>query len=284
MPRPLTYRDSDEAAQAGAATLNRMDSMVADERRYQEQLARQNRQDARADSREQRIDESVQLDNDVRRYNFEKTKSLDENAKRLKVDLDKQTTEANQALREISLDDDNAESKIADWGAKYFRVIDPEIGDQRLQKQYELNLKLLERRRIEREKANSVRQAQQLAKEEGLRVKSISGDSVTYGRDDAPVKDVVLPSLERERAMHAKMLDRAKRIRAKATDDNIIKDADADIQESEAALNDIESQIRTHRESVTGNSTKAASPQRIAVNPQTGEKVVFQNGQWQPLK
>lgn len=62
-----------------------------------------------------------------------------------------------------------------------------------------------------------------------------------------PVGDSDLRSLERERALHVSMLGRAKRIRAKATDENVIKDADSDIMESDAALANIESQIRALR-------------------------------------
>lgn len=70
-----------------------------------------------------------------------------------------------------------------------------------------------------------------------------------------PQKDTLTPSLERERALHAKMLDRAKRLRSKATDADVIADADKDIMESEASLADVESQIRTLRQ--TGSTTAA---------------------------
>ena len=78
-----------------------------------------------------------------------------------------------------------------------------------------------------------------------------------------PEKDTVLPSLEKERDMNVRMLDRAKRIRAKAFDPSVIADADADIRDIEKTLTDVESQIRTLR---TGASpaTPAAAP---AANP-----------------
>ncbi len=73
-----------------------------------------------------------------------------------------------------------------------------------------------------------------------------------------PDKDTTLPSLEKERALHSQALNRAKRIRAKATDPDVMKDADADILESEKALNDVESQIRTHRDGAKpASETKA---------------------------
>jgi hypothetical protein len=89
--------------------------------------------------------------------------------------------------------------------------------------------------------------------------------SVNYSAPKAE-KDAVMPSLEKERGMHAKMLDRAKRIRSKATDAAVIADADADILESERALADVESQIRTHREGVTkpAATPAAAGPAKIA--------------------
>jgi hypothetical protein len=250
MGRPLSYRDnSEERARAGAVTLARMEDAAVDESRYQDAQARMDRQEARAESRDQRIDESADLENEVRRYQFEKTKTMDANEARFRADLDKQATEANQALRDISLDADDAETKIANWEAKYFRVLDPEVGDKRLQKQHEVNTRMLERRRVTREKADSLNKAGELAKEAGLKLKSVSGDTATYGRDE-PADDgkAVLSSLERERSMQAKFLDRAKRIRSRATDEDIIRDTDADILEAQKALGDIESQIRTRRE------------------------------------
>lgn len=113
----------------------------------------------------------------------------------------------------------------------------------------------------------------------GMTVNAKGEASTTY-EQDKPDKGV-LTSLEKERAMHAKMLDRAKRIRSKATDEAVIADADADILESEKALSDVESQIRTHREGATPASTSA--PERTATNPQTGEKLVFRGGKWTPL-
>lgn len=58
--------------------------------------------------------------------------------------------------------------------------------------------------------------------------------------------------LERERSIHLKMLDRAKRIRATAKDEDVIKDADADILESEAALADVSKRINEARGGIPG--------------------------------
>lgn len=261
MPRPLSYRDnSDERARAGAVTLTRMEDNAVEERRYQDAQARQEAQDARVDAREERLSAADQLESDIRKYSFEKTKALDENAKRLRVDIDRQAIEANQAMRDISLDDPDAETKIADWEVKYFRVLDPYIGDKRIQKQHELNLKLLDRRKATQEKAEALRKAQELAKAEGLKLKSVSGDTMTYGKDE-PADDgkAVLSSLERERSMQARFLDRAKRIRARAKpeDTDIIRDTDADIMEAQKALGDLESQIRTRRD---GGKVPPATP------------------------
>lgn len=154
MPRPLSYRDrSEDLARAGAVTLSRMEDDAVNERRYQEQLARQTKQDERAESREQRIDDSVTLENEVRKYDFEKKKSFDANAARMRIEYDKEATEGNSALVKIKTDAPDAPLKLAEWEEKYFRVLD----DPRLAKQLQINRTRVETYRTAREKAEAER-------------------------------------------------------------------------------------------------------------------------------
>jgi len=111
-----------------------------------------------------------------------------------------------------------------------------------------------------------------LALQPTLEQKVAEASQVTSAREKAkaeyrPEKDIVLPSLERERSLHAQALNRAKRIRSKAVDPNIIADADQDILDSQKALDDIESQIRTHRESSSKPAAIAQPEAALKLKP-----------------
>lgn len=84
--------------------------------------------------------------------------------------------------------------------------------------------------------------------------------AMTAVRNEAKAPAALVSSLEKERALMAKTLDRAKRLRAgaeKVGSEDLKKDADSDIIEAERGLADIESQIRSHREApVSGDGKK----------------------------
>lgn len=97
-------------------------------------------------------------------------------------------------------------------------------------------------------------------------------------RSEAKAPAAEIASLEKERALHARMLDRAKRIRSKATDADIIADADADIAESERLLGDVESQIRTRRQGAptAPSTTQPAAPSEPSTDiPELTDKSQF---------
>lgn len=100
-----------------------------------------------------------------------------------------------------------------------------------------------------------------------------SGVSIQYGTPKAE-KDSLIPSLEKERAIHVRMLDRAKRIRSKATDPAIMADSDEDIRQSEKDLSEVESQIRTHREGKAAPQAAADPAAQEAVSSDGKSRIV----------
>lgn len=98
-------------------------------------------------------------------------------------------------------------------------------------------------------------------------------------------KDTISPALERDRSLYARELSKAESRRAAAKDDDTKALFDQDIREYREKLTEAESQLRAHREgsAPTSPSSAPASPGLTATNPKTGQKLVFKDGQWQPL-
>lgn len=111
--------------------------------------------------------------------------------------------------------------------------------------------------------------------------------SVNYAAPKAE-KDTILPSLEKERALYARELSKARERRKKADGNKGLEvDADTDTADYQQKLTEVESQIRSHREGAPAQpaaAPAATASERIATNPTTGEKLAFRNGAWVPLK
>lgn len=190
MPRPLSY----EYAAAGADSLNRIAGDVTDDRRFRYTVERQAAQDARQSERdlledkrfetqakrqvamdevsldrEKRLAEGANLDNEMQRYRFEKEKTMDDNAKIMRIELDREAKEGANELFKINTDAPDADVKLAEWGAKYFRALDPDpkLGDPRLIRQFQIN-----QGRVERAQAAKLAAAEKRAKFEADRLEA----------------------------------------------------------------------------------------------------------------
>jgi len=300
MARPLSYRDT---AEAGAVTLNRMENDAVDERRYQDQLARQTKQDVRADAREDRLTQSDDLQTEMQRYAFEKQKTFDANAARMKIENDKQAIAANEELFKITTDTPDAPLKLAEWGAKYFRVLDEKDGDPRLIRQFQINQTRAEASRMYREKLEDERAkfAEKKAAEDA-RIAELKANAEQTRQE---VKDQGLVPSGASVGDDGKL--RTTFAAPKAGDNDSYEAFNKDLEEAKKAYvgqadlykttNGLPPAVQTSFEqrgklleaqakARGGEQTPAPAsmPTRTAVNPKTGERLVFQNGQWQPLK
>lgn len=161
MPRTTSEPEIDEFARAGGLTRSRMMAQADDDRRFQAQQERQMRNDARLNAREDRMLEGADLDNEVKRWEFEKKKALDRNAALMKIETDKAAIAANEELFKINTADDDAQEKLADWGARHFRVLDQNTGDPRLIRQFQINQTRAENRAILKMRADELRGARE---------------------------------------------------------------------------------------------------------------------------
>lgn len=134
MPRPR-YRTADDpyigraldVARAGAEDLDQYNMLAA---------------------RENRVARNQDLDYEMQRWNFEKEKTLDDHAKLMKIETDKQAIEANEELFKIRTDSPDADVKLAEWGAKYYRVLDQKTGSPRLIQHFQINQQRVDRKKL----------------------------------------------------------------------------------------------------------------------------------------
>lgn len=286
MPRYSFSNDGDEQAKAGALTRMRMTEAATDERRYQDTLARQDRLDARADEREARFQASQGLSDEINRWEFAKKKALDENAAMMKIETDKQAIEANKELFQINTADDDAAEKLADWGAKYFRVLDEKTGDPRLIQQFQINQRRAEMRVDLKAKADALRaeREEKLSTEKELAAQRAGYRTVTTDETGAVKSTTTRQNLTPEAAAKA---DRDSLLEQHNAMEAGLTTYDPGKKEDRVALtrfNQVKQRLGfATLDPETGKPVAAAVPERIATNPKTGERVAYRNGQWVPL-
>lgn len=249
---------------AGAVSLSRVRDDVREDARYADQMARQDAQlarqaelDARAASREDRMADSQSLDDEVKRYEFEKTKTLDENAKRMKIETDRQAIEANKELFAIDTADEEAPLKLAEWGAKYFRVLDEKTGDPRLIRQFQINQGRVEARQILKTKAEELR-----AKREQEMAGTVSIDDEGKQRISRQLKPGEADMMVWETKLKKAISDAG---------------GEANMKPEQWAA------FEASKPKPAPVQAAPAVQERIKVNPQTGERIVLRGGKWQPL-
>lgn len=267
MARPITFgeNESSRLARAGAYTLNKIEDDVREDARYQEARAHQLKQEslaeernARAEGREERMTKSQELEDEIKRWDFEKKKALDANAARMKIETDKQAIEANEALFKINTETEDAPLKLAEWGAKYFRVLDEKTGDPRLIRQFQINQGRADSARTAREKLAEEQKKATALKGEGFTPSSATIGGVTYKAPGSETDDMKV--LERERKFYQDNLARAEARRNAAKDDDTKKLFDEDIREYKAKRDEAESQLRSFREGKAQPAAAAEAP------------------------
>lgn len=212
MPRPLTYAGTGDS-------LNRIQNEVADEKRfrytvernaeqdarqlerdvktdlrYEAQAERQGRLDEQSILREQRLTENAELSNKLEQLRFDRQTAIDNNAKKLELELEHGTIKANADLREFKTDSPDALVRLKEIYADNYRV----MGNPVVKEHFETNRKMAEAAIKTREEAKAARaeyESKRLAEEQKLRgTETFKEGERTINRPVQPPPAETIPS------------------------------------------------------------------------------------------
>lgn len=163
-------------------------------------------QDARAQTREDRMAKSQSLNDEIKQWEWEKQKTFDAQAAATKIATDKRIIEASQKLFKIDPRHPDAWNQISGLGAEYADVIDK---DPRLNAQFNHNATvnnswLVGQEKLAQEKATAdakkadIDARKAAATANGLVETGITVDGTHYGKDAAPNKTDSIGQLSKD--------------------------------------------------------------------------------------